>query len=373
MITQHTPAVVQYLRQHGLEKLCEDFSIKAKRHNEFPNLVGLKYSQIDSPRAHPIVCECRGIILDERNEWDVVSMPFVRFFNHNEVAAARIDWTTAQTFTKLDGSLMSLYPYEGEWHVASSGVPDAHGAVGNNNDLTMKSLFWRAWDEAGYVLPPDACLYGADRCCFMFELMTPHNRVVVPHATNKLVLIGARNLYNLEELRPSVVAATMGWECVSTTSATDIGSLFNDACELNPMEQEGYVVCDAKFNRVKVKSPAYVALHHLKGSFGVKSMVELVRTNEGAEFLSYFPELKPDYSKVKRRYDDLVSETVVAYAVNRHIVEQKEFALAIKDARCTGTLFALRNGKTASVEASLRVMPLDTLVKLLGLKDVEYA
>jgi hypothetical protein len=28
---------------------------------------------------------------------------------------------------------------------------------------------------------------------------------------------------------------------------------------------EGYVIVDANFNRVKVKKPAYVAVHHLKG------------------------------------------------------------------------------------------------------------
>ena len=33
--------------------------------------------------------------------------------------------------------------------------------------------------------------------------------------------------------------------------------------KLNPAEAEGFVAVDAKWNRIKIKSPAYVAMHHL--------------------------------------------------------------------------------------------------------------
>ena len=42
-----------------------------------------------------------------------------------ESSADAIDWSTARVMEKLDGSLATLYWYKGEWHVSSSGVPDA--------------------------------------------------------------------------------------------------------------------------------------------------------------------------------------------------------------------------------------------------------
>jgi hypothetical protein len=38
--------------------------------------------------------------------------------------AAAIDWTNAVVTEKLDGSLVTLYWYQGGWQVASTGTPD---------------------------------------------------------------------------------------------------------------------------------------------------------------------------------------------------------------------------------------------------------
>src|SRR5271170_7082534 len=100
--------VVQFIREHGLARLCEQFAISAKRHPQFSNLVHLKYSQIDSPMNEPIVRECRGLIVDQADDWRIVAAPYRKFFNHGEVHAAPIDWPTARVYEKLDGSLMYL-------------------------------------------------------------------------------------------------------------------------------------------------------------------------------------------------------------------------------------------------------------------------
>ena len=47
--------VKKYLLQNSLDKLTEEFAIKVKRHSKYPNLVGLVYCQIDSPKLHQIV------------------------------------------------------------------------------------------------------------------------------------------------------------------------------------------------------------------------------------------------------------------------------------------------------------------------------
>ena len=102
----------QYLREHGLEKLIADYSIKAVTHKQYPHLISLKYSQIDSPMGEKIVQQCRGIVLDRSNNWEIVSYPYDKFFNYGEgngevFYSAAIDWSTAKVYEKLDGSLMT--------------------------------------------------------------------------------------------------------------------------------------------------------------------------------------------------------------------------------------------------------------------------
>jgi tRNA splicing ligase len=96
-----TPLVVDFLRSGGtLADLAARYFIKATRHRQKPHLVLLKYDQINSPFAEPIVRECRGIILDEASNWRVVSRSFDKFFNHGEGHAATIDWSTARVYRR---------------------------------------------------------------------------------------------------------------------------------------------------------------------------------------------------------------------------------------------------------------------------------
>ena len=86
--------VQTYLRTHGLSKLTEELGIKVKSYPE-EGLLVLNYSQIDSPKSHPVVMECRGLILDM--EFNVVSRSMCRFFNLGEVpeSQAHIDLSKA--------------------------------------------------------------------------------------------------------------------------------------------------------------------------------------------------------------------------------------------------------------------------------------
>ena len=82
---------IRFLRENGLDALIERYRISARRHREFPHLVLLKYSQIESPMHEAIVQECRGLIVDESADWAVVCRAYDKFFNHGEPHAAAID------------------------------------------------------------------------------------------------------------------------------------------------------------------------------------------------------------------------------------------------------------------------------------------
>lgn len=112
--------VVAFLRHHGaggIKMLETQFAIRATRHKTTPSLILFKYDQLNSPMSHPIVQECRGIVLDESRDWHIVVFPYQKFFNMREVAnAAVIDWSRpVRAYEKIDGSLATMYFSQGSF------------------------------------------------------------------------------------------------------------------------------------------------------------------------------------------------------------------------------------------------------------------
>ena len=71
-------------------------------------------------------------------------------------------------------------------------------------------------------------------------------------------------------------------------------------------DEEGFVVVDSHWKRVKIKSPAYIAAHYLRNN-GVNSkarILEIIEKNEQEEFLTYFPEYKEYFDEIYSRYKD---------------------------------------------------------------------
>lgn len=358
-------AVQQYLRSgKTLEDLFAEFAISAKRHSQYPNLVLLKYSQIDSPMGNPIVQECRGIILDENENWKVVSRAFDKFFNYGEGHAAEIDWTTAKVQEKLDGSMMVVYPYRGEWLVQSSGSSDASGTVGTES-FTFADLFWQTAKECGLTLPPA----DTHRLCFTFELMCPENRVVVPHKDRQIVLIGCRDLDFQNEIDVDIINSflNIGVPSVQSFSLNSISDILKSFDHINPLSQEGYVVVDSAFNRIKVKHPGYVAIHHAKDGFSSKTFLEVIRSGENSELVAYFPEYAVEFEMVKRQYESLTEDIRNFWNKYKGIENQKDFAMKVKNLPFSGILFALRNRKIDSIHQGLKETRIENLMKWLAL------
>ena len=168
------------------------------------------------------VCECRGLVLDEADDFAVLAFPFAKFFNlcerHAASTRAALDWPTARVYEKIDGSLLTLYFRRrhaaggggggggGRWLVASSKLPTAAGLLpGAEAGRSFAAEFWAAFAEAGMCLP------SCTGCCYMFELTTPSHTIVVPHRRRRLRCLGARDLRTLQELPVEAVAAAYRW------------------------------------------------------------------------------------------------------------------------------------------------------------------
>lgn len=343
-----TLKIQHHLREHGLDATIDKFKILAKPKG---NLVLFKYEQLECSYAHEEVQESRGLILDSSNNWDIVCYPFHKFFNIQEGYAHPIDWNTAKVFTKFDGSLISLYFYNDEWNVSTSGVLDASTTVNAGIETfrelvieTIKLQYNKTFNEFTQILNP---LY-----YYMFELCTPKNIVVTQHSDSKLYLLAMRNSLTLKEDHISLLKDSL--LIAPSHDLKDVNAITKTFDNMT-WQDEGYVVCDKDFNRVKIKNPAYVSIHHLKGGLGPYHIMNIIKSNELDEYLSYFKERAEEALMLKERFDQLETylsnKWVIEYNSGLGFETQKDFALKVlentkNNKLFSGLFFNLKNNKT---------------------------
>ena len=340
------------------------FFVKTKRDGNF---VLLKYDQIRSDMTIPMVRECRGIIIDEAAGYHPVCVPFFKFGNFGESYVPDIDWTTARVQEKLDGSLVKLWNYNGEWHVSSNGEIDARNAhvssalLANARKTDLYTLFVEAWDKTGKQFADlDA------NFTYIFELTSPHNRVVVKYAETSIRHIGTRDMNTLLECetdigipKPREFALHTLEECIE--NAKQLG-----------YDDEGYVVVDRYFNRIKVKSPLYVALNHIsQGMTTHGNIVEIIQRNEQSEFLTYFPEFREVFEDILTRIDAFSTRQENALSVVRSMDFESRKALAdvVTKTQCPACLFALIDGKAESARDWLMSRPVTKILGYIGVTN----
>lgn len=355
-------AVIQALRAEGVEGLARRLALQVRRHREHPQLALLKYSMIDSPMADPVVRQCRGLVVDEADGFRPVAYPYDKFFNAHEGHAAKVEWEGARVLEKIDGALCTLYRYGGAWHVASASLPDGAGPL-RRYGKSVAEAFWDVFRARGYALPRE------EGHCFMFELCLPSDPVLIRHPEPRLLVHGARDMGTLRETLPDAFADACGWELVPSYPVRDLGEALRLARSFDPARREGLVAVDARFNRVKIKSPAFVALHHMRGALNLRHLLEVVRSHESDEFLAYFPDARPAWEAVRARYQALLAEAEAALAAGRE-QDDRSFGQAVRHLPYSSSLFAVRKGRAASVAAVFADMSIQSLEKALRLGEL---
>lgn len=350
--------LIDFIKANGdwEEKLREKpYCVSVKRKDSFAIFT---YSQIDSDFYSPLVRECRGIILD-MNTLTPVCVPFYKFGNYGEGYVPNIDWATARVQEKVDGSLIKVWWYGDEWCVSTNGTVDAKDATIDSDIIPYKSFYDLFVEASKNVL--DYSRLNKEHS-YMFELVSPFNRVVVPHQKIKIYHIGTRNNKTLEEIDIDI-----GIEKPKTYSLKSLDECISAANRL-PFSEEGYVVVDGSWNRIKIKSPAYVAAHHLKnnGVITKARITTMLKQNEQDEFLSYYPEFKPMFNEVERLTDTFVETMDAEIEKVKPLVAQmsrKEFAELAKSTTCPALMFNWVDGKTAGAKEWLLSQSDDKIVR----------
>jgi hypothetical protein len=318
------------------------FCLKIKEEDGF---IMFNYSQIESDFYNEIVHECRGLIL--RDNFVPACVPFYKFGNYGEGYTPDIDWDTARVQEKVDGSIIKTwYDDLSGWRVSTNGVINAYTAL-LQNDVGKFKTFGELFDFARLSQGLDYDKLDKENT-YMFELTSPYNRVIVKHSSVSITHIGTRNNKTLDELdvdigikKPKSYLLSSLEDCIK-------------AAEVLGYNNEGFVVVDGNWNRIKIKSPAYVALHHLKGNGNInkKRIVSLVRTNEDGEFLNYFPEYTNDFNEVKGEIEKFVKycNEQISFAIKHEFSDRKDFAKFAKTTEIPHVLFCWYDGKVKNMK-----------------------
>ena len=349
--------VIKFLKNNGdnFQKLTEVYGVKVKDYPEH-ELVVLNYDQINSPKMEPVVQECRGLILDYA--LNVVCRPFDRFFNYGEAETDKMDLTEYTYFPKLDGSLIKVYYWNNSWRIATRGTAFAESDVGGWG-ITFEQLALKAADCK------DIEEFNARCCCamfntnetYLFELTAMENRVVTQYNTPQLTLLSIRN--NLTgkfvNTKYEVSLPTDFYRVNTFVDGLSINDIIQKADSLKNLE-EGFVGYDKEgIPRVKVKSAAYVAVHHIRGEgLNPKRIAELVISGEEEEYLTYFPEDRDTITPYSVALEGLLTKLIDAMMTYQTVEDQKEFALAIKDVQGKSVLFTARKYSISVQEAFQR-------------------
>jgi hypothetical protein len=258
-------AIQEYLRSgKTLTDLKQEYHIDCIVNDEL-DLVVFNYSPL-TPLNTEIGKEARALFLQLKT-WNVVGKSIGGFLDiHNKDISSTLNifnWAKAKAYNKYDGCLVVLYYYKDEWRIGTRFSTDGKCNVFSPNsgesNLQWIDVFKNTLVEYGMQWKDFISLLDENKY-YTFELCTPWNRntVIYPNSLIKLLAI-VDSLTLLEDSinQPKLKVFEPEFEIIN--SLEDVHSLIskND----DPLENEGYIVVDKNFNRIKIKNLKYEELN----------------------------------------------------------------------------------------------------------------
>lgn len=250
------------------------------------------------------VREARGIIID-LDTMRVVAWPFTKFCNYGEKGADKIDWDSAYATEKIDGSLIKIYYYNNKWYSSTMSTIDASKTPCGDSGFTFGALFGMAAKQQHLNYSKLNTNY-----TYIFELITPYNPIVVNYnGITKIYHTGTRNNTTGQEInidigieKPKFYNCSTLDECIKTVAS------FNNTTK--DISQEGIVVCDKNFHRIKVKNIRYIEVHRLamNHNFSDERIIELIQNGDYEEILTYFPYLQASFYSWSQKINQLKAD-----------------------------------------------------------------
>ena len=352
--------VINYLKDHTLNDLTNEFGIKVK---EYPNCVLLSYSQIESPKENPIVRECRGLILSS-DHTSILCKPFTRFFNYGECENSQngFSFDNSIVYEKVDGSLISFWKdnINGKWNISTRQMAYGEGLTPsgiNTFSDAVKKCFYSIEDYEKFCHSLDT--YNPNYT-YLFEFVSPENRVVKNYGKEYTLyfLSYFNNKTGKEDVSDGhveLIKSVQKYGNIKFPQKYDLKDYTSIKNYFSNMEttDEGFVVYDKNSGiRVKIKNPSYltIAAKRMNGGLTEKQIVDLIFANETDEYLTYFKEDKSLFEPYQQAYNEMMNAVYTVWNSVKDLPydtskEKKVVALMLLSNPISDIIFAMKDGK----------------------------
>ena len=321
----------------------------------------LDYNMIEAVKNHPVVNECRGLVMSYDGE--IVRKGFNRFYNLGENGVDDFDFANSTAYEKADGSLCFVYWCEatGHWEIGTRGTAFAEGP--NEWHGTFRQAMLDAMGRSEEEFQND-CKHFAKNLTRLYEYISPDNRIVTPYKESMLVALAIVNIETGEEYvgDEPFLERSLDWN-VREIREYKFDNLEHCMAVLHDLTdlQEGYVVYNhVTKERIKLKSPSYVAAHRIRGNgLTLNSICELVAMGEVDEYVAVFPEDEAKFDPAIKMLAEMKGLLINNFLAATHYTEQfkglpheqREFALYVKDLSLSGVMFKARKEQCDVIHA----------------------
>lgn len=262
--------------------------------------------------------QARGLVLDDKGQ--IIARPWQKFFNVNERPETRLEnlpTETPELSDKVDGSMIIIFRDEQTgWRAITRGCWE--------NPQTNYANEWLK-RNFGRLAPGNT---------YMFELIAPWNRLVIPYAQEEMILLGIRRTDTGEDASYAQVA-----DYAKNYRFKAIGFETRPLSEISledpkVRDREGYVARYSNGLRVKLKYRQYMLLHKILTGLSVKGIWETLSTNSEPsfkdvpdEFMDWFRKQRDD---LKKSYSEIEEKAKAAFKATPPQLNRKDWATEFK-------------------------------------------
>eukprot|EP01126_Amoeba_proteus_P057520 TRINITY_DN7324_c0_g1_i1.p1 TRINITY_DN7324_c0_g1~~TRINITY_DN7324_c0_g1_i1.p1 ORF type:complete len:458 (-),score=86.97 TRINITY_DN7324_c0_g1_i1:416-1789(-) len=173
----------KFIKTFGPSELVRSLSIRTQVHPLYENLFYLMSEHKYTPWGSIVGRQCDGLILDYKNDFEIVCFPGNRIFVNDSEPLSVIDWNNSSVYDWMDGHMLTLFFHAGVWNLSSLHSPDASTLfVIDGTEKTESEIFWQIFSEKNYELPTNT-----DQC-YTWELLHKDLRNYVLHTESDLIL-----------------------------------------------------------------------------------------------------------------------------------------------------------------------------------------
>lgn len=309
-------------------------TIKSPKYNK--DWYMFSYNQFDSDFYNEVVKCCRGTVLEVKGRLfkriRPICLPLKKFGNYGEGYCDPIDVESATIRDKVDGILVKCSVIDGRTYWFTNNGFDWTMKFGTDFSFDDGEEATKNAENFGDLLEyalyremnlPKVATVGKykditksfnriynmenswlsrvpNNYTLCFELISPRNRIICKYPETRVILLFARNNITGEEFTPEFAKQKFGipygtpkvFDC---KTLEDVQKMLKN---FKGIEQEGVVVCDKYFHRVKMKCESYLQLKYAVDNDKPKVIFKAVVEKSTDDLLVALPTLKESVDKM---------------------------------------------------------------------------